>query len=208
MKKCMAVLSFCTAFHCASAQRYEAEQLLLNWEKLVQFKKILQNMYEGYKILYKGYTAVKDISEGSFSLHKTFLDALLDVSETVRKYKRIRDIIDYQVKIASEYKSALGRFKASGEFTAEELEYLGSVYTGLIRQTGKSLDELLMVVTAGELRMSDDERITAIDRIYEAVVDQFSFLKAFNGDTALLSLQRKAERAEIKMSRLLGGLER
>ncbi len=65
-----------------------------------------------------------------------------------------------------------------------------------------------MVITAGELRMSDDERIQAIDRIYKAVVEQASFLKEFNSNTALLSLQRKAEGAEIKMSQVLRGIEK
>lgn len=35
-------------------QSDEALQLLLNWEKLAQFKKILSNMYDGYKILNTG----------------------------------------------------------------------------------------------------------------------------------------------------------
>src|SRR5882672_6143961 len=83
----------------AFPQSQEAQQLLLNWEKLTQLKKILNDMYSGYKIVYKGYTTIKDISEGSFTLHKDFLDGLLQVSPAVRKYKRVTDIISYQLKI-------------------------------------------------------------------------------------------------------------
>lgn len=207
MKKWVVMLCVCVASLSAKAQSDEAQQLLLNWEKLIQFKKILQNMYDGYKILNKGYTAVKDISEGNFNLHKGFLDALLEVSPAVRKYKRIGDIISYQIRIVKDYKSAFAQFKDDKQFTAQEIEYLGKVYSNLLGQSLKSLEELYMVVTAGELRMSDDERLQAIDHIYETIVDQFSFLKEFNNNTAMLSLQRKSEETEVKMSRIIYGMK-
>lgn len=207
MKKWVVILCVCVVSISAKAQSSEAQQLLLNWEKLIQFKKILQNMYDGYKILDKGYTAVKDISQGNFNLHKGFLDALLEVSPVVRKYKRIGDIINYQIRIVKDYKSAFAQFKEDKQFTAQEVEYLGKVYSNLLGQSLKSLEELFMVITAGELRMSDDERLQAIDRIYEAIVEQYSFLKEFNSNTAILSLQRKSEETEVKMSRIIYGME-
>ena len=187
------------------AQSAEAQQLLLNWEKLAQFKKILQSMFDGYKILNKGYTAVKDISQGNFNLHKNFLDALLDVSPAVKRYKRIADIISYQLRMVKEYKSAFAQFKEDDQFTPEELEYIGKVYGGLLKKSLQGLEELFMVMTAGELRMSDDERLQSIDRVYEGIVDRFSFLKEFNNNTAILSLQRKGERAEVEVSRKMYG---
>jgi DNA repair ATPase RecN len=206
MKKIIVILAICSlAFH-SKAQSDEAQQLLLNWEKLAQFKKILQNMYDGYKILHKGYTAVKDISEGNFNLHQAFLDGLMQVSPAVKKYKRIGDIINYQLRIVKEYKAALNHFKQNKQFTVEEIDYLGKIYKNLFEQGLKSLDELSMVITAGKLRMSDDERLQAIDKIYSSVEDQYSFLKDFNGNTAMLALQRKAEQAEIRMSRRINGL--
>lgn len=206
MKRWVLIVCVCVATLSVKAQSDEAQQLLLNWEKLMQFKKILQNMYDGYKILHKGYTAVKDLSEGNFTLHKGFLDALLEVSPAVRKYKRIGDILSYQIRIVKDYKAAFAQFKEDKQFTQQEIEYLGKVYGNLLGQSLKSLEELYMVITAGELRMNDDERLQAIDRIYEAIFEQFSFLKEFNGNTALLSLQRKTEETEVKMSRIIYGM--
>lgn len=207
MKKVLLMICISVSSFVAQAQSTEAQQLLLNWGKLAQFKKILQDMYEGYKILYKGYTAVKDISEGNFNLHKNFLDALLDVSPAVRKYKRIADIISYQGRIVKEYKAAFTRFKEEKSFTPEEISYLKNVYEGLLKQTAQSIDELIMVVTAGTLRMSDDERLQAVDKIYDTVLEQFSFLKEFNNNTSLLAMQRKAEQTEITISRRIDGVK-
>lgn len=205
MKKLLAILGMWSlAFH-AKAQSDEAQQLLLNWQKLTQFKKILQNMYDGYKILHKGYTAVKDISEGNFTLHRTFLDGLMEVSPAVKKYKRIADIIGYQVRIVKEYKSAFNQFREDKQFTTQEIDYLSKVYKNLFEASLKSLDELAMIITSGKLRMSDDERLQAIDRIYASIDDQYFFLKDFNGKTAMLALQRKSEQVEIIMSRRING---
>ncbi len=187
------------------SQSQEAQQLLLNWEKLTQFKKILQQMYDGYKVLDKGYSTIRDISSGNFHLHQDFLDALMDVSPAVKKYQRISDIIKYQFQIVQLYKSAFNQFKADKSFTPKEIEYIGKVYSNLFHETTKNLDELAMVITTGKLRMSDDERLKAIDRIYASVEDQFSFLQDFTTSTSYLSLQRQREKAEVEMSKRLYG---
>lgn len=205
MKKWVTLLVLCFVLKQGAAQSQEAQQLLLNVEKLSQFRKILQNMYDGWKVINQGYTTIKDISSGNFSLHKTFLDALLDVSPIVRRYKRIADIVQYQLIIVKRYQSALRLFKEDAVFSATEINYIEKVYANLFRESTKNLDELLMVITAGQLRMSDDERLRAIDRIYVRIEDQFSFLEDFNSSTSYLSLQRRAEQAEINLSKKLHG---
>lgn len=208
MKKLIVILIMCSMSFQLKAQSEEVQQLLLNIEKLSQFRKILKNMKDGYQVIFKGYTAVKDISQGNFNLHKTFLDGLLQVSPAVNKYKRIADIISYQLRIAKEYKLAYNRFKEEKQFTIEEVDYLGKVYGNLFNESLKALDELSMIITSGKLRMSDDERLQAIDKVYLSVEEQYTFLKEFTNNTNLLSLQRKAEKAEIEMSRRLYGLRK
>lgn len=201
MKKIILLITICAFSTQGFTQSQEAQQLLLNVEKLAQFKKVLNDMYKGYKVLNKGYTTIKDISEGNFSLHRNFLDGLLQVSPGVRKYKRIADIISYQLRIVKEYKTAFSQFKQDKQFTTDEIEYLGNVYSNLFNESLKSLDELSMVITAGKLRMSDDERLQAIDRIYSNILDQFSFLKEFNNSTAILAVQREKDMMDIEISR-------
>ncbi len=188
-------------------QSDEAKQLLLNVEKLTQFKTILKNMKDGYQLLHKGYTAIKDISEGNFSLHKTFLDGLMEVSPVVKKYKRVVDIINYQVRIVKEYKSAFRQFKESKRFTVTEIEYFGKVYANLFAQSVKNIDDLAMIITAGKLRMSDDERLQAIDKLYDEIVDQYSFLNEFNNSAAILAVQREKDQMDIDLMRKVHGLK-
>ncbi|MHC0632857.1 TerB family tellurite resistance protein [Flavobacterium sp. MAHUQ-51] len=176
-----------------SAQSQELQQLILNIEKLAQFKQILQDMKKGYIILNGGYNTIKDLSQGNFSLHKTFLDGLMQVSPTVKKYKRISEIINYQMLLMKEYKAALKRFKGSTFFNDKELQYIESVYGNLFQGSLRNIDELMMVVTANKLRMSDDERLEAIDRIFADMQDKLLFLRSFNNNTSVLSMQRFKE---------------
>src|SRR5919202_68959 len=106
-----------------AAQSDEAQQLLLNVEKLAQLKQILSDLKKGYNIVFKGYTTIKNISQGNFKLHQTFLDGLLQVSPLVQQYKRIGDIITCQRHIINEYHSAFGKFKENKNFTLPEINY-------------------------------------------------------------------------------------
>ena len=188
------------------SQSQEAQQLILNLEKLSQLKKILNNMYEGYQVVSKGYNTIKDISQGNFNLHQFFLDQLMQVSPTVRKYKRVADIIGYQTMLVREYKAAFNRFKGCNLFNMDEINYMGGVYGNLFNRSVQNLDELAMVITAGKLRMSDEERITAIDRIYIDMGDKLSFLRSFNKGNDILAVQRGRESVDTKVSKQLNGL--
>jgi len=180
------------------AQSQEAQQLLLNVEKLSQLKNILSDMKKGYEVVSKGYNSVKNIAEGNFSLHEVFLDGLMLVSPEVKKYRRVADIISYQKHIVSEYKSTFRRFSKLDFFNPSELDYLGRVYKLLFDQSVDNLDELLMVITSSKLRMSDSERLVAIDRIFLDVQDKLVFLRDFNNRATSLSLAREKQRSEIK----------
>jgi DNA repair ATPase RecN len=185
----------------AAAQKQEIQQLILNIEKLAQFKQILKDMKKGYEILSGGYNTVKDLSEGNFDLHETFLDALMQVSPTVRNYRRIGDIVNYQVLLVKEYKSAFKRFRDSENFNTEEIGYLERVYDNLFKQSLRNLDELTSVITANKMRMSDDERLASIDKIYADMQDKLLFLRNFNNNTAVLALQRAKERNDVNAMR-------
>ena len=190
----------------AVAQSAELQQLVLNIEKLAQLRKILKNMYQGYAIVSKGYNTIKAISKGTFSIHEGFLDGLMQVSPSVRKYKRIADIITLQMELVQGYKSALKRFQSSNIFKANEIGYIRNVYNNLFKRSLQNLDELTMTITAGKLRMSDDERINTIDRIYNDIGDKVVFLKSFNKENNVLVIQRGREMVDTKISKKLNGL--
>jgi hypothetical protein len=130
----------------------------------------------------------------------------LEVSPSVRKYKKIQGIIDCQLRIVTEYKSAYRNFKESSQFDPGELEYISKVYSNLFQQSLKNLDALGLVIMDGKLRMSDEERLNTIDQLWGDMQDQLSFLRHFNNQNKVLALQRARERKEIRAAKDLYGL--
>ncbi len=185
----------------SQAQATEAQQLALNIQKLAQFRKILKNMYDAYRILSQGYNKVKDITSGNYSIHEAFLDGLIAVSPAVRNYSKVADILQNQAAIIKEYRNAYNRFKDAGIFSTEEISYLGKVYDNLLDRSISNVNELTMVLTASKLRMSDDERLTSIDRLADEIQEQLSFLRSFNNKTGVLAMQRIKEKQDVSTMR-------
>jgi hypothetical protein len=182
------------------------QQLLLDIEKLTQLKGILSDMKTGYQIYQQGYSSISQLSKGNFNLHSVYLNGLLSITPAVRNYGRVPEIISQQASLISEYKSAYDRFKQSGAFSSGELNYMGSVYSQLVSQSLQNLDELTNVLTAGKLRMSDEERIKAINRIYLSSTDKLQFLRYFNRQGTLLNIQRSKDIGNSRTLKQLYGI--
>jgi hypothetical protein len=83
---------------------------------------------------------------------------------------------------------------------------MGNVYSKLVAECLDNIEELTNVITAGKLRMSDADRIKAIDRIYAASSDKLQFLRSFNNQGISLSLQRSKAIADTRTLKQLYGL--
>jgi hypothetical protein len=190
----------------ATAQSTELQQLLLNIEKLTQFKAILSDMKKGYQIYQQGYGTISNLSKGNFNLHNIYLTGLMAVNPAVRNNPRVGQIISQQNDIISEYQQYASLFRQSGKFSKDELSYIGIVYNQLVKQSNVNIDDLTSVATAGQLRMSDDDRLRAIDRIYTGSADQLQFLRFFNRQAVMLSLQRSKDRHDRQTLKRLYGI--
>lgn len=182
----------------AHGQSQEIQQLLLNVEKLSQLKNILEDMKKGYDVLTGGYNAVRDIAKGNFSIHDVFLDGLMQVNPAIKKYRRVADIIALQKNIMDEYGRAKRLFRSSDNFSINEIDYMVSVYGKITDRSMRNIEELLMVITASNLRMSDDERLNYIDALYARTLEMSSFVRYFNDEARILGLMREKEKREVQ----------
>jgi hypothetical protein len=182
------------------------EQLVLDVEKLTQLKQILSQMYQEYTMLQQDYERIKGLSQGTFSLHKTFLDGLLVVSPAVRYYGKVGGVISKEASLLREYQAALGYFQNSKLFTPAELDGFSMNYGTFLQRGQRDIDELTMVTTDGELRMSDAERLAAVDRIDADITRQLNQSHSFNNSVAIAAAQRASARSEIGTLRGLYGI--
>lgn len=187
-------------------QADEIAQLALNIGKLSQLKSILKNLEKGYEILNGGYNVIINITKGNYNLHKGYLDGLLNVSPTVRNYHRVAEIIRFQLLLVRNYEQAFARFHASGNFHPNELAYMGRVYDNLLEASLRNLEELTNILLVGKTRMSDDERLQEIDKIYTEMEKKILFLKHFNNQNAVLERQRAKEKRDIRVMEDIHGI--
>jgi hypothetical protein len=184
----------------------DIKQLVLDYQKLKEEKAILTDMYTAYNLISQGYDQIKSIAHGNFTLHQTFLNALLAVSPAVRNYYKVAQIINNEAELVRECQSAQHYFQSSGHFTLNELTYFNDLYAGLLSRSLQNLDELAMVMTADQLRMSDGERLNAIDRIDESMTTQLTTLRTFNNANAITDGQRSMINTDIQSLQSLYGI--
>jgi hypothetical protein len=201
MKKLILTLMLCSCYLFSFSQSAEVKQLILNVEKLTQFKNILNDMKDGYQIINKGYSTIKDLSEGNFNIHEVFLDQLLKVSPAVMKYHRVGKIIHLQLRLAKSSGQAIKQFASSKHFSGDEISYTRLILKRLGKSSLQNLDDLTLVLSAGKLRMSDDERLKEIDRIYLDMLDKNQFLNYFIQQQNLLLINKNKEMQEVKIQK-------
>jgi len=183
----------------AQSLAQDIEQLILDYQKLDRMKQMLSDMVTAYGEIKQGYEEVKGIAAGNFNLHKAFLDALLAISPVVRDYVKVGRIVNNETQLVKEYQAAKGLVAGSGRFSAAELDYFDTVYGNLLNGSLRNVDELAMVLSAGELRMSDAERLSAIDRIDRNMTGRLTFLRGFNSRVSIMAAQRGLERNDANV---------
>lgn len=140
-------------------------------------------------------------------LYKDYFDELWKVKSTLSYYHRIQEVTKKQVHLVEEYKRAWTLFKQDKHFTANELAYMGQVYTGILDESVKNLDQLFLVINSFSTQMSDAKRLEIINSTAEEVEVNYNDLKAFNEQNIILSLQRTKGKNDVGVVKQLYGLD-
>lgn len=164
-------------------------------------QKTLENALSKTKL-----TEISGWVERQRKLYDDYFQELRKVKNALTYYHRIKDIIESQPAMVKEYKAAWALFRQDRNFTADELEYMSEVYTGILGESVKAIDQLLMVVNAFTIQMSDAARMKIINTAADEMEKGFMDLKEFNNQNKLISLQRASARGEIEYIKKLYGL--
>lgn len=191
----------------AKGQSVEMKQLLLNIEKLAQMKAHYQTMVQGYRTLENGYRQVNDLVKGNFLLHQEYLDGLWAVRPSVRQYGRIQTIVQRHRLMVDEYRIVLQQMQSARLLKTEELQGLKSSMAAVVNRSNGLLDDMMLVLTPGRLRMNDEERIGLINRVDGEggeLLQQFRSI--VDGYSALVDRRMQRQR-EVKSIRSLYGIK-
>ena len=166
-------------------------------------QKTLENKMSQLKL-----NEIRDWVQKQKKLYEDYFEELKKVKSAIANYKRVKDIIEMQVTMVNEYKGAWALFRQDKNFTAEELEYMLNIYTGMMDESIKNIDQLFMVVNAFATQMADAKRLEIINGVADNVQQQLLDMKEFNSQNKMLSLQRASEKGEIEYMKRLYWLSR
>ncbi len=165
-------------------------------------QKTLENKMSQLKL-----TAISDWSKKQKELYAKYFDELWKVKNVISSYQAVRDIIKKQVQLAQEYSKAFNLAKQDKNFTPDELNYMQQVYTGILDESIKNIDQIQLVINAFATQMTDAKRLGIIHAAGNNIEQNITDLRQFNQQNIIISLQRSKEKNDIDVVKKLYGIE-
>lgn len=162
-------------------------------EQIVALKVYAGYLKKGYDLTSSGLQTVKGITRGEFSLHNAFISSLKTVSPFIRNNAKVAEIITLQIEIGK----AFGRIKNNSLLSLSNQLYIEDVKDKVMDECIKDMEELLLVITSGKVKMTDDERIKRLDKVYAAMKDKSAFTQSFCNEAGLLIRQKENKQRSI-----------
>nr|WP_294900410.1 conjugal transfer protein TraI [uncultured Pedobacter sp.] len=165
-------------------------------------QKVMENQLSKLKL-----NEISNWSEKQRELYSKYYTDLWKVKAAISYYQRIKDITKTQLFLVEEYRNAWSMTQKDTHFTPKELEYIYNVYAGVLKESAKNIDQLLLIVNSFKTQMTDAQRLELINEAAKRIDENYADLKKFNSQNILLSLQRSRNQQEIRTIQNLYGID-
>jgi hypothetical protein len=164
-------------------------------------QKVLENKLSELKL-----NEIAEWTEKYRKLYEEYYDELWKVKNILSTFQRVRQIMDQQVRVVDEYTKAWKLIQGDDHFTQEELDYIYTIYTGILRESVNNLDQLLLVTNSFKTQMTDAQRLHIISEAGDQIEQNLSDLLTFNSNVYQVSLGRARGQSEVDRVKKLYGL--
>lgn len=149
---------------------------------------------------------ISDWTKKQRDLYKGYYEELAKVKSIITYYQRIKEITKKQTRLIQEYERAWNLFKQDTHFKESEIEYMERVYSGILEESVKNIDQIFLVLDSFTTQMSDLKRLEIINTAADQIDSNYDDLILFNQQNVLLSLQRAKTEAEVKQVKQFYGI--
>jgi hypothetical protein len=177
-----------------------------NEQQIAALKIYIGYAEKGYKIVESGLSMIRGIKSGEFNLHNSFYSSLEAINPAIGHMGELLEIMALQVAIVERFSSALSRYRQNASLGANEVDYIGKVYSLVLSDGLSDINALLDIITANKLQLSDDQRMERIEDLDAAMKKRYSFTAGFTNQADLLCLQRQAAGTETGTVKGMYGL--
>ncbi|MEA9414277.1 conjugal transfer protein TraI [Flavobacterium sp. PL02] len=149
---------------------------------------------------------ISDWTQKQKDLYKNYYDELIKVKSIITYYQRIRDISEKQVRLVAEYERAWDLFQKDAHFNSSELDYMQRVYSGILNESLKNIDQIFLVLDSFTTQMSDAKRLEIINSAADQIDTNYDDLMQFNRQNVLLSIQRAKTQRDVNAAKKFYGI--
>jgi archaellum component FlaG (FlaF/FlaG flagellin family) len=150
-------------------------------------------------------SVIKSLEDQTASMHEEWYTSLLKISSVVANYQQVNRIWDYQTRTLSLYTQNIGQLRQSPYLTPAQVQGMVRGYTVLITENAGLLDDLTTILTPGQVKMTDAQRLKFINRIAEKAAHQYQLVAYFTRrNQALASQQGQAAHDSQTLKKLYG----
>ena len=164
-------------------------------EQIVAYETTLHELKNGYSVAQHGLSSLHDLKNGTFTLHQNYFNSLAAVAPAVKNNPKIKGTTDLLDQVEETFDNALIWQKDKKMLSADEIAYMQKVYSHLLDECNKDIDELSLVTTDGKMQMKDEERISKLDKLYAGMEQKYSFARSFCDKGYAIAYQRNADKA-------------
>lgn len=125
-----------------------------------------------------------------FEQGKVYYDALRQVKNLVKNARKVQQTILMLGDITEIYVTNYQRMLSDPYFSPEELAAIASGYAILLEESANVLSDLRSVVNETGLSMNDSERMTFIDKCYDAVYEYRALVQYYTNKNIGVSYLR------------------
>ena len=140
------------------------------------------------------------------SLYQNYYKELATVKTIISDYDEVERIISEQEELVLEYKNAQSLFSQDKHFSASELSEMATVYNGILQESIRNLDEVVLAVKSFVTQMSDAERLLLIHKASAGMQKNLNDLRQYNNNNVWLSLQRATDEQDKQNVKTLYGI--
>ena len=164
-------------------------------------QKVLENKMSKLKL-----TELSDWANKQKKLYADYFNELWKIKNAIGTYHSVKEIIAKQIQLAQEYSKAFKLSKRDKNFTVEELDFMQQVYSGILNESLKNIDQVQLVINAFTTQMSDFKRLEIIHDARNHIDQNLADLRQFNQQNIITSLQRAKERNDVDVVKTLYGI--
>lgn len=149
---------------------------------------------------------ISDWTQKQKELYKGYYEELSKVKSIITYYQRIKEITQKQTRLVAEYERAWKLFQQDPHFSGNEIQYMEKVYSGILEESLKNIDQIFLILDSFTTQMSDLKRLEIINKAADQIDSNYDDLILFNQQHVLLSLQRAKTASDVNQVKQFYGI--